>query len=167
MRREEARALKGIKYYARLGLGLLQAAIDQAADPGVRPDRFAGRPATWILEKFWAWTDCDGHPENILGRDELLDNVMLYWVTETAASSARIYWESFGPERRTIHKVGVPTEVAAFPTRDRDAGAALDGRQLHQHPALERDAQRAAISPPSSSPGCSSSDVRAFFRKLR
>ena len=53
--------------------------------------------AAWILEKFWAWTDCDGHPENILSRDELLDNVMLYWVTATAASSARLYWESFGP----------------------------------------------------------------------
>ena len=33
--------------------------------------------AAWVLEKFWAWTDCDGHPENILSRDELLDNVML------------------------------------------------------------------------------------------
>ena len=38
----------------------------------------------WILEKFWAWTDCDGHPENVLTRDELLDNVMLYWLTGTA-----------------------------------------------------------------------------------
>ena len=41
------------------------------------------RPAgqcAWILEKFWAWTDCDGHPENALTRDELLDNVMLYWL---------------------------------------------------------------------------------------
>jgi hypothetical protein len=49
----------------------------------------------WILEKFWAWTDCGGHPENVLPRDELLDNVMIYWLTRTAASSARLYWESF------------------------------------------------------------------------
>ena len=49
--------------------------------------------AAWILEKFWAWTDCNGHPENILSRDELLDNVMLYWVTATAASSARLLGE--------------------------------------------------------------------------
>ena len=52
--------------------------------------------AAWILEKFWAWTDCDGHPENVLDRDELLDNVMFYWATNGATSSARIYWESFG-----------------------------------------------------------------------
>ena len=44
-------------------------------------DSPAGQLA-WILEKFWAWTDCDGHPENALTRDEMLDNVMLYWVTE-------------------------------------------------------------------------------------
>jgi pimeloyl-ACP methyl ester carboxylesterase len=67
------------------------------------------------LEKFWAWTDCNGHPENILTRDELLDNVMLYWVTASAASSARLYWESFGPKRRTLHAVKVPTGVAVFP----------------------------------------------------
>ncbi len=58
-------------------------------------DSPAGQLA-WILEKFWAWTDCDGHPENVLTRDEMLDNVMLYWVTGSATSSARIYWESFG-----------------------------------------------------------------------
>ena len=40
------------------------------------------------LEKFWAWTDCDGHPENVLTRDELLDNLMLYWLPRTGASSA-------------------------------------------------------------------------------
>jgi pimeloyl-ACP methyl ester carboxylesterase len=48
----------------------------------------------WIIEKFWAWTDCDGHPENVLTRDELLDNLMLYWLPRTGASSARLYWES-------------------------------------------------------------------------
>ena len=47
----------------------------------------------WIVEKFRAWSDCDGHPENVFTRDQLLTNVMLYWVTETSASSARLYWE--------------------------------------------------------------------------
>ncbi len=69
--------------------------------------------AAWILEKFWAWTDCDGHPENVLTRDELLDNVMLYWVPATGASSARLYWESF--RRRPRSPVTVPTGFASFP----------------------------------------------------
>ena len=51
-----------------LGYGLVDSPAGQAA---------------WIVEKFWAWTDCDGHPENVLTRDELLDNVMLYWLPGT------------------------------------------------------------------------------------
>ena len=67
----------------------------------------------WILEKFWAWTDCDGHPEHVLTRDEMLDNVMLYWVTNSATSSARLYWESFGRGSRPT--VTVPTGFAVYP----------------------------------------------------
>ena len=68
--------------------------------------------AAWIVEKFWAWTDCDGHPENVLTRDELLDNVMMYWVTASAASSARMYWESFRVFGG-LARVEVPTGVVA------------------------------------------------------
>jgi pimeloyl-ACP methyl ester carboxylesterase len=69
--------------------------------------------AAWILEKFWAWTDCDGHPENVLTRDELLDNIMLYWLPRTAASSARLYWESFA--RYKDDAVEVPVGLSLFP----------------------------------------------------
>jgi hypothetical protein len=56
-----------------VGFRLCHAAVDTAADSGLRPHRFTRGQAAWILEKFWAWTDCNGHPENILSRDELLD----------------------------------------------------------------------------------------------
>jgi pimeloyl-ACP methyl ester carboxylesterase len=69
--------------------------------------------AAWILEKFWAWTDCDGHPENALSRDEMLDNIMLYWLTASGASSARLYWESFGSFRGG--EVDTPTGCSIFP----------------------------------------------------
>lgn len=69
--------------------------------------------AAWILEKFWAWTDCDGHPENVLNRDQLLDNVMMYWLPAAASSSARIYWESFGKIR--MDPVHVPAGFSLFP----------------------------------------------------
>ncbi len=42
----------------------------------------------WIVEKFRAWSDCDGHPENVYTRDQLITNVMVYWVTQTITSSA-------------------------------------------------------------------------------
>ena len=76
-------------------------------------DSPAGQLA-WVIEKFWAWADCDGHPEKVFSRDELLDNVMLYWVTGSGASSARLYWESFN---RFVSdgRVELPTGVASFP----------------------------------------------------
>ena len=75
-------------------------------------DSAAGQ-AAWILEKFYQWTDCKGHPENVLSRDELLDNVMLYWLTASGASSARIYWESFASGSND--NVNVPSGCSIFP----------------------------------------------------
>ncbi|CAN5277328.1 alpha/beta fold hydrolase [soil metagenome] len=82
-----------------LGYGLVDSPVGQLA---------------WIVEKFWSWMDCDGHPENVLTRDELLDNVMLYWCTRSGASSARLYWESFGSFAGR-DRVELPTGIAAFP----------------------------------------------------
>ena len=76
-------------------------------------DSPAGQLA-WIVEKFYQWTDCDGHPENVLSRDELLDNVMMYWLTSAGASSARLYWESFGGGR-TMEDITVPSGCSIFP----------------------------------------------------
>ena len=67
----------------------------------------------WIVEKFWAWTDCDSDPLNVLSRDELLDNVMLYWLTAAGASSARFYWESFS--QPALGPVTVPVGCSIFP----------------------------------------------------
>jgi pimeloyl-ACP methyl ester carboxylesterase len=72
--------------------------------------------AAWIIEKFQAWTDCDGHPESVLARDELLDNVMLYWLPATGASSARLYWESFDRSFASRgQKVELPVGCSIFP----------------------------------------------------
>jgi epoxide hydrolase len=112
---EEARALKGAKYYADWDAGYSKQQSTRPQTLGYGLTDSPSGQAAWILEKFWAWTDCDGDPLNVLSRDELLDNVMLYWVTETATSSARLYWESFGPDRRPRHTVTIPTGVAVFP----------------------------------------------------
>jgi len=112
---EEARALKGAKYYADWDSGYSKQQSTRPQTLGYGLTDSPSGQAAWILEKFWAWTDCNGDPLNIFSRDELLDNVMLYWVTATATSSARLYWESFGPERRPRHTVTIPTGVAVFP----------------------------------------------------
>lgn len=108
------RALKGIEYYRQWDSGYSKQQSTRPQTIGYALTDSPAGQAAWVLEKFWAWTDCDGHPENVLTRDELLDNVMLYWVTATAASSARLYWESFG--KRPAHPaIDVPTGVAVFP----------------------------------------------------
>ena len=68
----------------------------------------------WIIEKFYAWTDCDGNPENVISRDEILDNIMVYWVSNTGASSARLYWESIDIFKK-IPEVKVPMGASIFP----------------------------------------------------
>ena len=69
--------------------------------------------AAWVFEKMWAWTDNAGSPFDALGRDAILDNVMLYWLPATGASSARLYWESFA--RFGEGTVAIPSGVSQFP----------------------------------------------------
>ena len=110
---EEQRAIRGAEYYQAWdsGYSKQQATRPQTVGYGLA-DSPAGQ-AAWILEKFWAWTDCDGHPENVLDRDEPLDNVMFYWATNSATSSARIYWESFAKPRPV--NLSVPVGVTVYP----------------------------------------------------
>jgi epoxide hydrolase len=74
----------------------------------------------WIVEKFWSWADHDGDLEAVLSRDELLDNLMLYWLPGTGASAARLYWESIRQVNEWISgtaadQVNVPTGCSVFP----------------------------------------------------
>jgi microsomal epoxide hydrolase len=73
--------------------------------------------AGWILEKFNAWCDTrDGMP---ISTDRLIDNLMLYWLTGTATSAARLYYESarsgLGPLSKWDGRVDVPTGYAVYP----------------------------------------------------
>lgn len=109
----EQDALAALKYYQDWDSGYSK---QQATRPQTLGYGLADSPvgqAAWIVEKYWAWTDNNGHPEDVLTKDELLDNVMLYWLTNTAVSSARMYWESFG--RGPRDEVSVPTGVSIFP----------------------------------------------------
>jgi pimeloyl-ACP methyl ester carboxylesterase len=68
--------------------------------------------AAWIYEKFRFWSDNSGDPESALSRDDMLDNITLYWLTDTAASSARMYFENgFSPGSR----VNLPVGCSLFP----------------------------------------------------
>jgi epoxide hydrolase len=125
----------------------------------------------WIIEKFQAWTDCDGHPENILTRDELLDNLMLYWLPRTGASSARLYWESIRRVNElisgTVHDfVDVPTGCSIFPKelqRPSRRWAERRFRDIRHWNELERGGHFAAFEQPE----LFVDELRAFFRLVR
>ncbi|MFJ7999215.1 epoxide hydrolase family protein [Streptomyces sp. NPDC096310] len=70
--------------------------------------------AAWLYELYERWTDHGGDPEQALNRDDMLDNITLYWLTATAASSARIYWESMRSFRE--QEIEVPVGFSQFPS---------------------------------------------------
>lgn len=72
--------------------------------------------AAWILEKFQSWSDCDGDIEKRFTKDELLTNIMIYWVTQTIGSSLRSYREDMlSPSLKPGERVTVPVGVGVFP----------------------------------------------------
>jgi pimeloyl-ACP methyl ester carboxylesterase len=71
--------------------------------------------AAWIYEKFQSKTDNHGLAEDALTTDEILDAISLYWFTNSAASSARIYWENKGDGRMALPKLTLPVAVTVFP----------------------------------------------------
>jgi epoxide hydrolase len=116
----ERTALADLDERARTGSGY-------SAMHGTRPqtigysllDSPAGLCA-WIAEKLWAWTDHPGHLDQALSADQVLDNITLYWLTGTGASSARLYWESIGEVTQwfttaTSDTIAVPAACSVFP----------------------------------------------------
>ena len=120
--------------------------------------------AAWIVEKFRSWSDSEGSVEKRFTKDELLTNITLYWVTQTGASSARIYFENArapGPQRR----VEVPTACAVFPKEISFAPRKWVEAQynLTRWTEMPSGGHFAAME----EPALLVDDIRAFFRTLR
>jgi pimeloyl-ACP methyl ester carboxylesterase len=123
--------------------------------------------AAWIVEKFRTWSDCGGDVEKRFTKDQLLTNVMLYWIPETANSSCRLYYEAVHAEKFPPMglRVDVPTGCAIFPG------------ELYKPPRVwaERmfNVQRWTRMPAGGhfaameEPRALVDDIRAFFRPLR
>ena len=130
-------------------------------------DDSAAGLAAWIAEKFRAWSDCDGDVERSFTKDQLLDNITLYWVTGTGASSCRIYWEMRQVGRAGIPQafVAIPTGVANFPAEVTKLPRAwVEARYNLVHwTEPERGGHFAAMEVP----GLFVDDVRTFFRLVR
>jgi pimeloyl-ACP methyl ester carboxylesterase len=134
-----------------LGLGLADSPVAQLG---------------WIAEKFRTWTDCDGVIENAVSREDLLTNVMIYWITNTGASSARYYYEAMRsgalfPQPRLETPVGhacFPKEVLPAPRSWCEAAF-----NVVHWTDMPRGGHFAALEQPE----LLLEDVRAFFRRFR
>ena len=162
--RDEQEALAAAAHYDRWDSGYSK---EQSTRPQTLGYGLADSPAgqlAWIVEKFWAWTDCDGHPENALTRDELLDNVMMYWATNSGASSARLYWESFA-SFGIQDRVELPTGVAQFPKEILKAPRSWceAGYHITHWTAMPRGGHFGAFEQPE----LFVDDVRTFFGTVR
>ena len=161
---EEKEAEKQRAYYRDQGSGY---ATQQRTRPQTLGYGLADSPAgqaAWIFEKFYEWTDCDGDPLNALGADEMLDNIMLYWLTNSGTSSARLYWESFTP--KGFPQVAVPTGCSLFPreiVRPSREAAARRYTNIVYWNAPEKGGHFAAFEQPDLFVG----EVRAAFRPFR
>jgi pimeloyl-ACP methyl ester carboxylesterase len=126
--------------------------------------------ASWIVEKFYSWSDCQGSIENRFTKDELLTNIMIYWATQTINSSIRMYAENaratYGQNASTNNYVRnqIPAAVAAFPG---DAPFPREWAErnvnLKRWTKMPRGGHFAALEEPQ----LYVNDLREFFREFR
>lgn len=123
--------------------------------------------AGWLCEKFFAWSDCDGDPLNVFSREELLDNVMIYWLSRSIYPSMRFYWahRQAPPAAVRPDRIDVPTGIALFPKEvmrpPRSAVARKYDLRRWSEPA------RGGHFPALEAPDVLIDELRAFYRELR
>jgi pimeloyl-ACP methyl ester carboxylesterase len=163
----EQRAVDAFRRFQTDGFGYF---LQQSTRPQTVGYALADSPvgqAAWIYEKFHAWTDNNGDPELALTRDEMLDIITLYWLTDTAASSARIYFEHAGiVGRNNSGVVDLPVGCSIFPREivpaPRSWAERLFPRLIHWN-ELDRGGHFAAFE----QPALFTKELRDCFRSLR
>ncbi len=124
--------------------------------------------AAWIVEKFRAWSDCDGDVEAVFTKDDLLANIALYWFTGAIGSSFWPYYARMhGPwPIPQGEAVTVPTGYCEFPHEILRPPRSLAERtfsNIHRWSVMERGGHFAAMEQPEAL----AREIRAFFRPLR
>ena len=126
--------------------------------------------AAWIVEKFRAWSDCGGDVETRFSRDQLLTNLTVYWVTETIASSMRMYWDyrHRGTPLAVGKQIPVPCAFAIFGNEFRSPGRTpRDLAERYYTVTRWTEFTRGGHFPALEEPQLLAADIREFFRPLR
>lgn len=126
--------------------------------------------AAWMYEKFAQWTDSNGVPENVLSRDEMLNDITLYWLTNSGASSSRFYWENnnnnFSSETQKTRGIKVPVAITAFPKEIYKAPESWS-RQAYPSLAYYHQAAKGGHFAAWEQPQIFAVELRAAFKPMR
>lgn len=162
---EESRAFEAARVFLSDGYGYF---AQQTTRPQTIAYGLADSPAgqaAWIFEKFQAWTDSKGDPISLLGKDAILDNISLYWLTNTAASSARIYWENKGGSF-SGEKLDLPVAATVFP-RELYRAPKSWAEQTYSNLIYWNEAERGGHFAAFEQPNIFVRELRAGLRSLR
>lgn len=126
--------------------------------------------ASFFLDKFNDWTYSGGNAEKVLTKDEILDDITLYWLTNTAASSAQLYWENntnnFNVVEQRTHEISIPVAVTVFPGEIYQAPKTWTERAYH-HLIYFHEANNGGHFAQWEQPQLFAEELRAAFKTLR
>ncbi|MER8972339.1 MULTISPECIES: epoxide hydrolase [unclassified Mesorhizobium] len=122
--------------------------------------------AAWIYEKLEQWTYSGGEPERVLSKDEMLDDISLYWLTESGASAAQIYWEDHSNNFNAVDIADLPVAVTVFPGEIYCAPRSWAERCYHNL-IYFHEADNGGHFAAWEQPRLFTEEVRAAFRSLR
>jgi pimeloyl-ACP methyl ester carboxylesterase len=163
---DEQRMIEKARHYRTVLDGY---AREQSTRPQTIGYSLADSPAglaAWIYTLFQDVTDSDGDPESVVGRDEILDDVMMYWLPNAGASSARLYWEALREPRPASGPNPTPAGFSIFPGEAVQASRRwIERRYSHvlHHRRLDRGGHFAALE----QPALLTEEIRTTFRSLR
>jgi len=162
---EEQAALAQLERYSTDASGY-------AAIQGTRPQTLgyslADSPvgqAMWIYEKFQGWSDNKGDPGEAISVDHMLDDIMLYWLTDTAASSARLYYESFRKDFSRM-PLELPVAVSIF-KRDMFTPPRVWGERTYSKLFYWNDVPKGGHFAALEQPELFVTELRKAFRQMR
>ena len=122
--------------------------------------------AAWIYDKFAAWTDSGGVPEDVLSLDEMLDDISLYWFSNSGTSAARLYWEVAGGNPFNALDISIPVGVTVFPGEIYQAPRSWAEQNYHRLTYWNEVAKGGHFAA-FEQPEIFTNEVRAAFRTLR
>jgi pimeloyl-ACP methyl ester carboxylesterase len=121
--------------------------------------------AAWMYDKFAQWTYSGGDPERSLTKDEMLDDITLYWLTNSAISSAQLYWENNANNFNAVD-ISIPAAITVFPGEIYRAPRSWAERSYHKliyFNEVDKGGHFAAWEQPE----LFTQELRAAFRSLR